>query len=129
MGIICLVLAEYANIFGIISMPLVPFFRLLGFPLEISKSMVLTIIIGFADMYLPSLLIESIPSEMVRVIVGTLSFAQLIFLSETGMILVSSKIGFNFFDVLKVFIIRTLLTFPVIFIIAKILFSLGILVN
>ncbi|MFA6709314.1 MAG: YjiH family protein [Fusobacterium sp.] len=129
MGTIGLILAEYTNVFGVISMPLVPVFRLLGFPLEIAKSMAPTVIIGFADMYLPSLLIESIPSEMARFIVGTLSFAQLIFLSETGMILVASKIGFNFLDALKVFIIRTLLTFPVIFIITKILFSLGILVN
>lgn len=129
MGTVGLTLAEHTNVFGIISMPLVPLFRLLGFPLEIAKSMAPTMIIGFADMYLPSLLIESVPSEMVRFIVGTLSFAQLIFLSETGMILVASKIGFNFVDALKVFVIRTLLTFPIIFIIAKILFSMGILVN
>lgn len=129
MGTVGLVLAEHTRVFNIISMPLVPFFRLLGFPLEIARSMAPTVIIGFADMYLPSLLIEGIPSEMVRFIVGTLSFAQLIFLSETGMILVASKIGFNFLDALKVFIVRTVITFPVIYIVARILLSSGILQN
>ena len=52
-------------------------------------------IVGFSDMYLPSLLIESVQSDMARFVIGTLSFAQLIFLNET-MILVASKIGFTF---------------------------------
>lgn len=129
MGTVGLIVTEYTNIFGIISMPLVPFFKLLGFSTEIAKSMAPTMIVGFADMYLPALLIENVPSEMARFIVGTLSFAQLIFLSETGMILVASKIGFDFLDTLKFFIMRTVITFPVIFIIAKILYSMGTFVN
>ena len=129
MGTAGLIVAEYTNIFSIISMPLIPFLQLLGFSKEVAKSMAPSIIVGFSDMYLPSLLIESVKSDMARFVIGTLSFAQLIFLSETGMILVASKIGFTFWDALKFFVLRTIITFPVIYGIARILLSMGILQN
>lgn len=129
MGTLGLVIAEHTNIFNIIAMPLVPILKLFGFSKEIATVMAPAMIVGFSDMYLPSLLIEGVPSEMARFLIGTLSFAQLIFLSETGMILVASKIGFNFWDTLKFFVLRTIITFPVIFIIVRILYSMGILTN
>ena len=127
MGTAGLIVAEYTNIFSIISMPLIPFLQLLGFSKEVAGSMAPSMIVGFSDMYLPSLLIESVKSDMARFVIGTLSFAQLIFLSETGMILVASKIGFTFWDALKFFILRTIITFPVIYGIARILLAMGIL--
>lgn len=127
MGTAGLIVAEYTNIFSIISMPLIPFLQLLGFSKEVAGSMAPSMIVGFSDMYLPSLLIESVKSDMARFVIGTLSFAQLIFLSETGMILVASKIGFTFWDALKFFVLRTIITFPVIYGIARILLSMGIL--
>lgn len=129
MGTLGLVIAEHTNIFNIIAMPLVPILKLFGFSKEIATVMAPAMIVGFSDMYLPSLLIEGVPSEMARFLIGTLSFAQLIFLSETGMILVASKIGFNFWDTLKFFVLRTVITFPLIFIIVRILYSMGILEN
>lgn len=129
MGTAGLIVAEYTNIFSIISMPLIPFLQLLGFSKEVAGSMAPSMIVGFSDMYLPSLLIESVKSDMARFVIGTLSFAQLIFLSETGMILVASKIGFTFWDALKFFILRTIITFPVIYGIARILLAIGILQN
>lgn len=129
MGTLGLVIAEHTNIFNIIAMPLVPILKLFGFSKEIATVMAPAMIVGFSDMYLPSLLIEGVPSEMARFLIGTLSFAQLIFLSETGMILVASKIGFNFWDTLKFFVLRTVITFPVIFVIVRILYSMGILAN
>lgn len=129
MGTAGLIVAEYTNIFSIISMPLIPFLQLLGFSKEVAESMAPSMIVGFSDMYLPSLLIESVKSDMARFVIGTLSFAQLIFLSETGMILVASKIGFTFWDALKFFVLRTIISFPVIYGIARILLSMGILQN
>ena len=108
MGTTGLILAEHTSVFNIISMPLIPFLQLLGFSKDVAKHMAPSMIVGFSDMYLPSLLIESAKSDMVRFIIGTLSFAQLIFLSETGMILVASKIGFTFWDTLKFFLLRIL---------------------
>ncbi|WP_426711396.1 YjiH family protein [Cetobacterium sp. SF1] len=128
-GTIGLVLAEYTAFFKYISMPLLPILYLLGFSKEVSQQMAPALIVGFSDMYLPTLFIESCKSELGRFIVGTLSFAQLIFLSETGMILVNSKIGFSFLDAIKFFILRTIICFPVIYIIGLSLVKLGIIGN
>lgn len=128
-GSIGLVIAETTNFFSIISMPLMPILQLLGFSKEIAGQMAPAMIVGFSDMYLPTLFIENCTSEVARFIVGTLSFAQLIFLSETGMILVNSKMGFKFLDVAKFFILRTIITFPVIYGIAMLLLKTGILNN
>nr|WP_307776529.1 YjiH family protein [uncultured Cetobacterium sp.] len=128
-GSIGLVIAENTNIFSIISLPLMPILKLLGFSQEVASQMAPAMIVGFSDMYLPALFIENCTSEVARFIIGTLSFAQLIFLSETGMILVNSKMGFNFLDVAKFFVLRTIITFPIIFAIAKGLVYFGILTN
>ncbi|MGL4511186.1 YjiH family protein [Cetobacterium sp.] len=126
-GSIGLVIAENTNFFNILSMPLMPILRGLGFTHEVASQMAPAMIVGFSDMYLPALFIENTTSEVARFIVGTLSFAQLIFLSETGMILVNSKMGFSILDVAKFFILRTAITFPVIYSIAMILVKFGIL--
>lgn len=128
-GTIGLILAENTSFFNIISLPLVPLLELLGFAKDTANQMAPAMIVGFADMYLPALFIENSTSELARFIIGTLSFAQLIFLSETGMILVNSKLGFNFWDVAKFFIIRTVISFPIIYTIAMILLKFGILAN
>ncbi|MGL5099273.1 MAG: hypothetical protein ACRC6B_04435, partial [Fusobacteriaceae bacterium] len=126
-GTLGLVIAENTEFFNIVSMPLLPILNLLGFTNEVSQAMAPAMIVGLSDMYLPALFIENSGSEVARFIVGTLSFAQLIFLSETGMILVNSKMGFSFLDVIKFFLLRTVLTFPVIYGIAMLLVKLGII--
>lgn len=126
-GTIGLILAENTNIFSIISMPLLPLLRVLGFAEEVAKDMAPAMIVGLSDMYLPALFIENSSSQLAKFIVGTLSFSQLIFMSETGMILVNSKIGFNFWDIIKFFILRTVITFPVIYIVAMMLVRFGVL--
>lgn len=128
-GTIGLILAEYTSFFNIISLPLLPILHMLGFSKEVAQQMAPAMIVGFSDMYLPALFIESCTSELGRFIIGTLSFAQLIFLSETGMILVNSKIGFGFIDAVKFFLLRTIISFPVIYIVGITLLKMGILHN
>ncbi|MGL5357044.1 MAG: YjiH family protein [Cetobacterium sp.] len=128
-GSIGLIIAENTSFFNILSMPLLPILKLLGFSQEVASQMAPAMIVGLSDMYLPALFIENTTSEVARFIVGTLSFAQLIFLSETGMILVNSKMGFTILDVVKFFILRTIITFPIIYAIGMGLVKLGILAN
>ena len=82
---------------------------------------------GFADMYLPALFISGSASEASRFFIGVLAFTQLVFMSETGMILVKTKIGMSFLDVVKLFLFRTLLSIPLLILITQILGALGIL--
>lgn len=126
-GTFSLVIAEYTPFFDIISAPLVYVYDFLGFNQEVAASMAPASVAGFADMYLPALFITDSPSEAARFFVGVLAFTQLVFLSETGMILVKTKIGLNFWDVTKVFLYRTLLSIPILIVITNILASLNML--
>lgn len=128
-GSLGLIIAERTEFFNIISKPLVPILTLLGFAKEAALKMAPAMIIGLSDMYLPALFVEKLSSDSARFVIGTLSFAQLLFFSETGVMLLNSKLGFNILDVIKFFIIRTIITFPMIVIITKILLKLGILAS
>lgn len=122
-----LLLAEKTTLFSFLTGPLVPFYELVGFDHETAASMAPATIVGFADMYLPALLVTHLEDTMARFIIGVLAFTQLVFMSETGMVLVKSKIGLNLFDVIKVFIYRTILSLPIVLGLAFLLNKLGVI--
>ena len=111
-GTIALIIAEYTPVFQYLGMPFIPLLELLQVPeaAEASK----TIVVGFADMFIPSILASSIESDMTRFIIAALSVTQLIYMSEVGALLMGSKIPINIFELFVVFILRTLVTLPII---------------
>ena len=111
-GTVALVLAEHTPIFNYLGMPFIPLLELLHIPeaTEASK----TIVVGFADMFIPSILASSIESDLTRFVIAALSVTQLIYMSEVGALLIGSKIPVNFFELFVIFILRTLVTLPVI---------------
>lgn len=119
-GTLGLVVAEYTPFFSWISAPLVPLFEFLQVPE--AKQVAEASLVGFVDMYLPTIFIKDSPSEMARFIVGTLSFTQLIFMAETGSILMRTRMRFQFLEVLTFFLLRTCLSLPIILLIAHSLF-------
>ncbi len=126
-GTTALVIATYTDFFLIISAPLVPLYDALGFTREVAEMMAPATIVGFADMYLPALFIKEATSEAARFFIGVLAFTQLVFMSETGMVLLKTKIGLNFFDVVKVFLYRTVLSIPIVLSITYLLSLVGII--
>lgn len=126
-GTLSLIIAEYTAFFDIISAPLVPVYDFLGYSREVASQMAPASVAGFADMYLPALFISGAESEAARFFIGVLAFTQLVFMSETGMILVKTKIGLNFWDVIKVFLFRTVLSIPVLIVLVNILSWAGVL--
>lgn len=119
-GTIALIIATYTPIFEILGLPFTPLLSLLGVPEAAAASQ--TLIAGFADMLLPSILATSIESDMTRFIVASVSVTQLIYLSEVGALLLGSKIPVNLWELFVIFIERTLLTLPIVAIIAHFIF-------
>ncbi len=120
LGAFALIIAEYTPVFSVISKPLIPLYSLMKIPdatLAASATLV-----GFADMFLPSIFIKSSEFEITRFIIGALSFTQLIYLTETGAIILRSKIPVSFKDLLIVFFERTIVTLPVIVLIAHMIY-------
>ncbi|MER2063898.1 MAG: YjiH family protein, partial [Alkalibacterium sp.] len=126
-GTISLIIAEYTPFFDVISAPLVPLYEFIGYSSDVAAQMAPASLAGFADMYLPALFITGAESEAARFFIGVLAFTQLVFMSETGMILVETKIGLNFWDVIKVFLFRTILSIPLLYIITQILAAMNVI--
>lgn len=112
LGTVALVIAEYTSVFTVLGQPFIPFLELLGVPEAAAASQ--TIVVGFADMFIPSILAASINSEMTRFVIAAMSVTQLIYMSEVGALLLGSKIPVNIFELFAIFILRTIITLPVI---------------
>ncbi|QZT37669.1 YjiH family protein [Halosquirtibacter xylanolyticus] len=119
-GTIGLIISTYTPIFEWLGMPFVPLLKLLQIPeaVDASKCMV----VGFADMFIPSILASSIANEMTRFIIAAVSVTQLIFLSEVGALLLGSKIPINLWELFIIFLQRTLVSLPIIAILAHLIF-------
>lgn len=119
-GTIALIIAENTPIFAWLGMPFIPILKLLGVPYALEASQ--TIMVGFADMFIPSVIGATIPSEMTRFVVATLSVTQLVYLSEAGAVILGSKIKISPIDLFVIFIQRTLITLPIIVLAAHLIF-------
>ena len=119
-GTLATIVAEYTPLFSILGAPFVPLLELMKIPYAHEASE--TLLIGFADMFLPSLLISDVPSDMTRFIVGALSISQLIYLSEVGGVILGSKIPVSLGKLFMIYIIRTIIALPIIVIMAHIFF-------
>ncbi|MBF9003496.1 YjiH family protein [Vibrio nitrifigilis] len=120
LGTAALMIAEHTSVFSILGQPFIPYLKLLGVPEAVEASR--TIVVGFADMFIPAILATSIHSEMTRFIVAAMSVTQLIYMSEVGALMLGSKIPVNIFELFFIFIVRTLITLPVIVLMAHFLF-------
>ncbi|GAB3789220.1 YjiH family protein [Virgibacillus kimchii] len=119
-GLIALVIADNTPLFQWLGMPFVPLLELMQVPFAREASE--TVLIGFADMFLPAIFASEIEAEMTRFIIAALSVTQLIFMSETGGFLLGSKIPVSFLDLVVIFLLRTIITLPIIVLIAHIIF-------
>ena len=120
LGTMALVIAEYTSVFSFLGQPFIPFLELLDVPEAVAASE--TIVVGFADMFIPAILAASIDNEMTRFVIAAMSVTQLIYMSEVGALLLGSKIPVNILELFIIFILRTLITLPVIAGVAHLIF-------
>lgn len=119
-GTIALIIAEYTPVFKWLGTPFVPLLTLLQVPEAAEAAQ--TMVIGFADMFLPAVIGSGIESEMTRFIIACVSVTQLIYMSEVGGLLLGSKLPVGFKDLVIIFLLRTLITLPVIVLMAHLIF-------
>ncbi|RKQ31525.1 YjiH family protein [Oceanobacillus halophilus] len=119
-GLVALIIAEYTPFFQWIGAPFIPLLELMQVPYAQEASE--TILIGFADMFLPAIVGSGIEAEITRFIIAALSVTQLIYMSEVGGLLLGSKVPVTFLDLAIIFLLRTLITLPIITLIAHIIF-------
>jgi nucleoside recognition membrane protein YjiH len=119
-GTAATIIAEFTPVFAWLGAPFIPLLQLMNVP-EASAAAE-TLVVGFADMFLPAIFAAGIESEMTRFIIACVSVTQLIFLSEVGGVLLGSKIPVTLRDLFIIFLERTLISLPVIVLIAHLIF-------
>lgn len=120
-GTIALMLATYTDLFVWLGKPFEPLLMVLGIPEAAQAAQ--TMVVGFADMFLPAILgSQMIESEMTRFVIAATSVTQLIYMSEVGGLLLGSKIPVNILDLVLIFLLRTVIALPIIAGVAHLLF-------
>jgi len=119
-GTIALVVNATTPIFQWLSWPFGQFLRLLQVPGAMEYAPVT--IVGFIDMYLPAVLLGTAAPIQTRFILGALSIVQIIYMAETGILILKSKIPLHIGHLAILFLMRTVLALPVIVLLARLLF-------
>ena len=119
-GTIALIIAEFTPVFTIISQPMVYVLEFLRIP-EAQAAAPATIT-GFIDMFIPAVLATGIESEMTRFFIAALSLVQIIYLTEMATLIIISKMPANFWRLLIIFMERTIISIPIIALIAHIIY-------
>lgn len=119
-GTLALVVSVATPFFEIMGKPFLPLLKLLGVPEAEAASA--TMVVGFADMVVPSILAAEIANPMTQFIVAAVSVTQLLYMSETGAVILGTNLPVSLSDLFILFLERTVITLPIIVLFAHLLF-------
>ncbi len=105
------ILVFHSSFFDVLAWPI---YRLLDFMgLPEAQSVAPGFIVGFLEQFTPAVIAASIDDERMRFILAGLSVSQLIYMSEIGVLILRSNLPLSFYDLCKIFALRTLILFPI----------------
>jgi len=107
---IAMVVVEFTSFFQILATPFVPLVAMTG--LEYAADTTTAVITGVADPLFPVLIGAEIPADVNRVVIAIMGLVQLIFMTETGVVLMKSKIDFKLWRLCLLFVLRLFIGFP-----------------
>ncbi|KUO77703.1 MAG: hypothetical protein APF77_13250 [Clostridia bacterium BRH_c25] len=116
-GTIALIVATYTPVFNWISLPFGYYLQFMG--LEDAFAAAPATIVGFADMFIPAILLANVASVKTRFIIGILSLVQIIYMTEVGTIIITSKIPVKLKDLAIIFLEKTIISIPIIVILTN----------
>jgi nucleoside recognition membrane protein YjiH len=111
-GTIALVINYTTPIFDWISWPFGQYMQLLQVPYAMDYAP--ATVVGFVDMFIPAVMLGTEAPFATRFIIGALSIVQIIYLAETGILILKSRIPLHIGHLAILFIMRTILALPII---------------
>ena len=120
-GTFALIIEAHTGIFDFLSRPFAEYLRLLQ--VEGYSEFASVTIVGFIDMFIPAILLGTAAPIETRFILGALSIVQIIYLAETGILILKSKIPLNIGHLAIIFLMRTIFALPIIVLLARLLFN------
>ena len=113
-GILGLIVATYTPVFQWIGKIFVPLLKLCAVP--DAEAIAPSLPVGIAEMFLPVMLIADKAGELsikARYMVTTVSICQIIFFSETIVVMLASKLPLRLSDLVICFFERTFIAIPI----------------
>lgn len=117
-GTLALMLHELTPVFTWLSWPFGAYLSLLR--VEYAFEYAPAALVGFADMYIPGLLIGDAPFHT-RFVLGVLSIVQIVYMAETGALIIKSKIPLGIGRLFIIFLMRTIIALPIIVLLTNLL--------
>lgn len=118
-GTISLILVEYTPIFKWLSYPIGFYLNILG--IEQAYQVAPAALVGFADMFIPALILAPVTIVKTKFVLGILSLIQIIYLTEVGIIIIQSKVPLGFKELFIIFLERTIIAIPLIILLTNII--------
>ena len=119
-GTLALMLHEGTDFFDFVSLPMAHFLNVLG--VAGAFDVAPATLVGFVDMYIPALFIADLPYASTRFIIGALSIVQIIYLAETGALIIKSKIPLGIGKLFIIFMMRTIIALPILVLLTNLFF-------
>jgi len=119
-GIIALGLNYYTPFFEWISYPVGYYLTILG--VEGGFTIAPTTLVGFIDCLIPAAMAIHFETFDQKFVIGILSLVQVVFITETGAMILSSKVRMKFGSIIIIFLQRTIIAIPIAILFLKILF-------
>ena len=111
-GTIALVLANYTSLFDYLGIPLGMYLQLFQVPdaMEAGSS----IMVGFADQFIPVIVGSSMTATLTKFVLGTISIIQIVYISDIGTLILTSRVPLNLGHLFVIFLERVLISIPVV---------------
>ena len=121
-GTILLIVSEYTPVISWLSFPFKWILSACAIPEAASAAPAM--IVGFVDMFLPAVAGAGITSAMTRFVIASVSISQLIYMTETGAVILKNRDVFDLSigRLILIFLMRTAVSIPVAVIVAHIVF-------
>lgn len=111
-GTVALMVATYTDLFAYLGAPLGAYLSLFGIPDAMEVGSI--VLVGFADQFVPVILGAAQASVEVRFLVGTLCILQVLYMTDIGALILTSKIPFSFPQLFVVYLERVLISVPMV---------------
>lgn len=117
---IALVVVEYSDLLVWLSLPMLPLLKLAQVP--DAWAVLPGTLVGFFDQFIPAIISADIEDPISRFVLAGLSITQLIFIAENGVLVLRSSIPLGFGQLAVIFLLRTLISLPVLALIGHALY-------
>jgi len=120
-GTLGLMVVELTDAFDYIAAPMVWFLDV--FRIEYAADFAPAALVGFIDMFLPAIFLGGAPVET-QFILGVLSIVQVVYLAETGVLIIKSRMPLNIGKLFIIFMMRTVFALPLIVLFTRLFLNL-----